>query len=88
MLTVKDLRDHGYKVRVRHHRCYEAPNLFGKARLSSKGGLTEVVVTAPPEFNEEYTGVADFNGNRQYNRKLGVRIALGRICKKMGLKTK
>ena len=85
MLTVHELRKIGYKVRVCHHRCYEAPNLFGKARLSCKGGLTEVTVTSKVD---EFTGVADFNGNRSYNRRLGVRIALGRIFKKMGLATK
>lgn len=89
MLTVHELRKQGYKVQVRHNRCYEEPNQFGKAVLSSKGGATEVLVTTPGEFPmTSVVGVAECSPQDNFDRKRGVRIALGRALKKLGLPTK
>ena len=91
MLSVHELRQRGFKVQVRHHRCYEEPNQFGKAVLSSKGGATEILVSYPPQEGVgplSVVGVAECSPKENFNRKRGVRIALGRALKKMGMCTK
>ena len=88
MLTVHDLRKKGYKVRVLHTRRYEQPNQFGRAILLSKGGLTEVCITQPGHDVISAAGVARCSQNENFNRKLGVRIALGRALKQLRMCTK
>ena len=95
MLTVHELRKRGFKVRVRHHRCFK----YGEKGVSgciqaiplSKGGSTEVFITLPPKEgvgSASIVGVAECNPKDDFNRKRGVRIALGRALKKMGMPTK
>jgi len=86
MLTVHDLRKQGYRVTVIHNRHMSSPNYFGKTILKTKGGLTEVVI----ESNEQVMcrGHAVCSDKDDYNKKLGVRIALGRALKTMGMPTK
>ena len=74
MLTVKSLRQFGYKVRVLHN-----------MTVNSRGGATVVEITSPINT---VSGVALCNHQDQYNRKLGVRIALGRALKQLGMPTK
>jgi hypothetical protein len=80
MLTVHDLRKRGFKVRVFHHR----DTCFGV--VLQNGGVTHVTITDPLGATRE--GFADCSPNDQFNRKLGLRIALGRAAAKLGLPTK
>jgi hypothetical protein len=70
--------------------------MFGGFILQSKGGSTEVLVTRPvPSHMEEWgavgesvVGVAECNPKDNFDRKRGVRIALGRALKQLGMCTK
>jgi len=89
MKTVHDLRKEGHKVRVTHYRYLSQPNLRGERYLSCKGGATMIDVTIMGAHGKRTEkGVACFSPEENYNRKLGVRIALGRAFKKLGLPTK
>lgn len=78
-MTVQELRNKGYKVRVLHIR-----DKFYKPRMDSsingyespKGGITHVIIDSPN--GEHFEGVARCSRQDNYNKKLGVRIALGR----------
>ena len=81
MFTVHDLRKAGFSVKVRHNRKFtNVQKLDGVAQIVNvKGGSTEVGVY----FNNELVGegFARCSKRDNYNRKLGVRIALGRAMK-------
>lgn len=70
-LTVSFLRKSGYKVAVRHHRIF---NSDGSTK--PKGGMTEVIIDSP--HGEHFEGKAKCCDQDNYNKKLGIRIALGR----------
>lgn len=82
-MTVQELRNLGYKVRVLHIR----ERIF-KRRMdtsqygseSAKGGITHVIIDSPN--GDHYEGVARCNKKDNYNKKLGVKIAIGRsgVC--------
>lgn len=90
--SVETLRKDGYKVRVYHGRIFTTnqPNyadvcmskrdaegeLDPAYYLSSFGGFTSVEVTTPD--GRDYIGKFNFSPNRQFNRKLGLRAAVGR----------
>jgi hypothetical protein len=82
MTTVKELRQSGYKVRVLHHRNYKTykvannPNQFVQKSIHNLGGKTEIIIDSPN--GEHYEGVAICSKTDNYNKKLGVKIALGR----------
>ncbi len=86
MLTVQNLRKMGYKVKVWHHRVYmcdnSGKNLTGD--YAPRGGMTEIQVYDMSDQNV-YTGTAYCSRKDQYDRKLGVKIALGRALKQMGI---
>ena len=69
-MNVQELRNAGYKVRVLHFR-RETFNGF-----RPKGGLTHVIIDSPE--GEHFEGIAKCSDKDNYNKKLGVRIALGR----------
>lgn len=69
-MTVQELRNAGYKVRVLHSR----RDTFDGYR--PKGGFTRVVIDSP--YGEHFEGEAKCSDKDNYNKKLGVRIALGR----------
>ena len=75
MMSVYDLRKNGFKVRVNHYRC-----------TNNFGGATVVDVTHP--LGKTFTGTSLCNYQDQFNRKLGLRIALGRALKQFGYETK
>ena len=88
-MTVQDLRNIGFKVRVLHNRLYNGYHKWqvGSSRdrasfsgipiePDSKGGSTEVVIDSPD--GKHYQGVAICSKKENYNKKLGVKIALGR----------
>lgn len=69
-ITVHFLRQSGYKVAVRHHRKYN------NSVASPKGGMTEIIIDSP--HGEHFEGVSRCCDEDNYDKKLGVRIALGR----------
>lgn len=69
-ITISFLRQSGYKVAVRHHRYYN------NNVTSPKGGMTEIIIDSP--HGEHFEGVSKCCDQDNYNKKLGVRIALGR----------
>lgn len=86
MYTVQELRNAGYKVRVLHNRLYngyykwqvgDRPSISGTPiDPDSKGGSTQLIIDSPS--GEHFEGVAICSKKENYNKKLGVRIALGR----------
>jgi len=90
--TVHSLRNNGYKVRIIHWRypVNEERKICGDlvhqsqippSYRSTRGGVTEVEITTPDGQN--YFAQAHCHINDCFNRKLGVKIALGRICKRL-----
>jgi hypothetical protein len=77
MLTVHELRKHGFKVKVNHYKT-----------VSGMGGATTIDIDGGPFSRPPVTGTALCNHQDRFNRRLGVRIALGRALKKIGLPTK
>lgn len=87
-MTVQELRNRGYKVRVLHNRLYHGYHKWqvGSRPTSGyagshidpdpKGGSTEVVIDSPN--GEHFQGLAICSKKENYNKKMGVRIALGR----------
>lgn len=69
-MTVEQLRRNGYKVRVKHFR---RENSDG---INSRGGKTVVEVTTP--CGSTLVGMSRCNRKENFNKRLGVRIALGR----------
>jgi hypothetical protein len=84
MLTVENLRKMGYRVKVRHTRKTVMNPDYHYVDFSCRGGLTEVEVY---DFatQQAYLGSARCSDNDNFNRKLGVKIALGRALKRMGI---
>lgn len=86
MLTVENLRKMGFRVKVRHNRermVYSDTYV----EVSPYGGFTEVEIY---DFSTQqiYGGAAYCSKKDHYCRKLGVRIALGRALKAMGINAK
>ena len=88
-MTIQQLRNSGYKVKVLHNRLYNGyykwqvgskPNqsIRGYAPIDpdTKGGSTQIVIDSPS--GEHYEGLAICSKKENYNKRLGVRIALGR----------
>lgn len=69
-MTVEELRKDGYKVRVKHFR---RTNSEG---INSRGGKTVVEVTTPEGVT--LVGISRCSRKENFNKRLGVRIALGR----------
>jgi hypothetical protein len=77
-LTIKKLRQSGFKVRVIHSRLFEK-NLNIP---SGKGGTTTIEITTPDkQYNAE--GFSKCSKEDSYNRKLGNSIALGRAIQNL-----
>lgn len=86
-MTIQQLRNMGYKVRVLHNRLYngyhkwqvgavESAYRYGPIDPDSKGGSTQVIIDSPN--GEHFQGLAICSKKENYNKKMGVRIALGR----------
>lgn len=93
MSTVEQLRKNGYKVRVSHYRWLDMGSyqgINGAALMSRreaeadnitwnpdvKGGETIVEVTSPEGLTVR--AIAECSEKDTFNRKMGLRIALGR----------
>lgn len=70
-MTIKELRNKGYKVRVLHHR---TPCVW--ETFHPKGGTTHIIIDSPS--GEHFEGIAYCSPKDNYDKKLGVRIAIGR----------
>lgn len=84
-LTIKKLRQAGFKVRVMHARHYNtiSRGMSGPVnRLSGKGGNTTIEVTTPDKTITVF-GNAKCSLEDSFNRKLGNSIALGRAVSKL-----
>lgn len=87
-MTVRELRNKGYKVRVLHSRLYNGHHKWQVGSRDNagysgrpidpdaKGGSTEIVIDSPD--GKRYHGTAICSKKENYNKKMGVRIALGR----------
>lgn len=86
-MTIEDLRYSGYKVKVLHHRLYNgrhrwqvrsqsSNNLTGPIDPDPKGGSTHIIIDSPD--GQHFEGIAICSREDNYNKRLGVRIALGR----------
>jgi hypothetical protein len=86
-MTVQQFRNTGYKVRVLHCRLYKGVELSYSDLLSvyrtsikpkpdAKGGSTQVIIDSPD--GKHFIGEAICSKKENYNKKMGVRIALGR----------
>ena len=84
-MTVQQLRNNGYKVKVLHNRLYNGSfalqvantqNMNGPIYPDTKGGSTEIIIDSPS--GEHFHGIAICSRKENYDKKLGVRIAIGR----------
>lgn len=85
-MTVQDLRNNGYKVKVLHCRLYNGrfkwqgnePIVDGPYPFypDAKGGSTTLIIDSPS--GKHFEGHAVCSKKENYNKKMGVRIALGR----------
>lgn len=84
-MTVQQLRNKGYKVRVLHNRLYNGyhkwqvgsrPKTDGPIDPDTKGGSTHIIINSPT--GSHYEGLAICSKVDNYDKKLGVKIALGR----------
>ncbi len=91
--NVEELRKEGYKVRVYHARKFMGwwdlmskkefkslyPNHTLSLHLDSFGGFTKVEVTCP--HGPTFVGKYNIKSGEQFNRKLGLTVAIGRALK-------
>lgn len=86
-MTIQQLRNNGYKVRVLHNRLYNGYHKWqvgskpksghcGPIDPDAKGGSTEIVIDSPT--GEHFQGLAICSKKENYNKRLGVKIAMGR----------
>ena len=86
-MTIQQLRNNGYKVRVLHCRLYNGYHTWqnggheyiqrnAPVDPDSKGGSTQVIIDSPD--GKHFRGLAMCSKKDNYNKKMGVKIALGR----------
>ena len=84
-MTIQQLRNMGYKVKVLHNRLYNGYHAWqvgsrihidGIIEPDSKGGSTQIIIDSPS--GEHFRGLAICSKKDNYDKKMGVRIALGR----------
>jgi len=82
-LSIKNLRQRGWKVRVLHERNYFLRNRLdgNSTEVCARGGRTEIQLTSPDkQINVSAKSICSDEDN--FNRKVGNSIALGRAWKK------
>lgn len=84
MITIKHLRQSGYKVRVFHKRNYDTIQRIGgiSKQLSPKGGETYITITTPCKSFTQ-AGASICSDKDLFNRRTGNDIALGRAIKSL-----
>ena len=78
-LSIKNLRQSGWKVRVLHERNYFLRNRLdgNSTEVCARGGRTEIQLTSPDKkINVSAKAICSEEDN--FNRKIGNAIALGR----------
>lgn len=85
-MNVQDLRNNGYKVKVLHNRLYHGKYIWqtpadpvdycGPISADPKGGSTTIIIDSPS--GEHFEGHSICSKSDNYDKRLGVRIALGR----------
>ncbi|NBQ47595.1 MAG: hypothetical protein EBU33_03970 [Sphingobacteriia bacterium] len=83
-MTIKQLRQQGYKVRVLHTRTFDKrETISGYAlNISNLGGHTKIELTTP-DTSHTTVGEAACSIKESFNRKIGNAIALGRAINKL-----
>jgi len=82
-LSIKNLRQRGWKVRVLHERNYFLRNRLdgNSTEVCARGGRTEIQLTSPDkQINVSAKSICSDEDN--FNRKVVNSIALGRAWKK------
>jgi hypothetical protein len=91
--SIEELRAAGHKVRVYHARVFSVYNghhLLSKremerideyAMIYCKGGYTRIDVTTLS--GKDYSAKFNVPADRNFNRKLGIRVCIGKILKQM-----
>jgi hypothetical protein len=89
-VSIKNLRQSGWKVRVLHERNYFLRNRLdgNSTEVSARGGRTEIQITSPDK-KINASGQAICSEEDNFNRKTGNAIALGRawsvVLKSLGI---
>jgi hypothetical protein len=92
--SIEELRAAGHKVRVYHARkfhCggYDSPYVLSRREMERidyvdidcKGGYTRIDVTTLS--GKDYSAKFNVPVDRNFNRKLGIRVCIGKILKQM-----
>ena len=89
--TVQGLRKEGFKVGVRHHigelegvEYERVKKDVGDFAAQNGKGFTEISLT-PPRSSRTFSYIAVCGPKDQYNKKIGVRVALNRLIKNIGM---
>jgi hypothetical protein len=81
-MMVENLRKSGWKVRVLHYRSDEScegkikSSHSKECKVNPKGGKTVVILDSPT--GDHFEGLAVCSSDDLYNKKIGVKIAIGR----------
>lgn len=85
-MTIRELRNAGYKVKILHNRLYNGVHIWqrqvepvdycGPIDPDPKGGSTTIIIDSP--FGDHFEGHAVCSRKENYHKKMGVRIAMGR----------
>ena len=84
MVTIKQLRQKGFKVRVHHTRKVKPYETIDGTyhQISNVGGHTKIEVTTP-NMMTTVIGEARCSDSDCFNRRIGNQIALGRALEKL-----
>ena len=90
---IKELRDAGWKVKVQVWRMMkgESRKLYSRKdgitghNFSARGGQTAIALIPPGDMDGGFVGVSFCHPDKDnFNKKIGLEIALGRALKKAG----
>ena len=83
-MTIKQLRQQGYKVRVLHTRTFGSIHKISGTYpvISNLGGHTKIELTTP-DTTHTTIGESTCSIKESFNRKIGNAIALGRAINKL-----
>lgn len=82
--TIQELKDAGYDVKVNHYRDVLRPQHLSCAAGGVVTGDATIVGVLRPGMDLPVYGTAYCHPNDQFNRRIGLTIALGRLMKALG----